>query len=50
VNGDLAYAIDWGSDARKSQVAVVDLRAGRVLTTVLGAPPYLLMGDDAAAC
>jgi hypothetical protein len=50
VNGDLAYAIDWGSDARKSQVAVVDLRAGRVLRTVLGAPPYLLMGDDAAAC
>jgi hypothetical protein len=50
VNGDLAYAIDWGSDARNSEVAVVDLRAGRVLTTVRGAPPYLLLGDAAAAC
>lgn len=50
VNGDLAYAVDWGSDPDKSEVAVVDLRAGRVLTTVRGAPPYLLMGDDAAAC
>jgi hypothetical protein len=50
VNGDLAYAVDWGSDARKSEVAVVDLRAGRVLTTVRGVPPYRLMGDDTAAC
>jgi hypothetical protein len=46
VNGDLAYAIDWGSDVGKSEVAVVDLRAGRVLRTVRGAPPYLLLGDD----
>jgi hypothetical protein len=50
VNGDLAYAIDWGDDARRSEVAVVDLRAGRVLTTLRGTPPYLLMGDDTAAC
>jgi hypothetical protein len=51
VNGDLAYAIDWGNgEARRSEVAVVDLRAGRVLGTVRGAPPYLLLGDAAAAC
>jgi hypothetical protein len=50
VHGDLAYAVDWGSDTRKSEVAVVDLRAGRVLTTVGGTPPYLLMGDDRAGC
>jgi hypothetical protein len=51
VNGDLAYAVTWGaSDLQKSQVAVVDLRAGRVLTTVRGEPPYLLLGDDRASC
>jgi len=50
VNGDLAYAVDWGTDDRKSEVAVVDLRGGRVLTTLRGAPPYLLLGDDRTAC
>jgi hypothetical protein len=28
----------------------VDLRGGRVLTTVRGIPPYLLLGEDRAAC
>jgi hypothetical protein len=50
VNGDLAYAVSWGDDYRKSAVAVVDLRGGRVLTTVRGIPPYLLLGEDRAAC
>jgi len=50
VNGDLAYAIDWGTDAQKSEVAVVDLRDGRVLRTLRGAVPYLLLGDDRTAC
>jgi hypothetical protein len=50
VNGDLAYAIDWGNEPRKPEVAVVDLRGGRVLTTRRGAVPYLLLGGDRAAC
>jgi hypothetical protein len=50
VNGDLAYAVSWGDDYRNSAVAVVDLRGGRVLTTVRGIPPYLLLGEDRAAC
>jgi hypothetical protein len=50
VNGDLAYAVSWGDDYQKSEVAVVDLRGGRVLTTVRGAPPYLLLGEDRTAC
>jgi hypothetical protein len=45
VNGDLAYAINWGTDVQKSEVAVVDLRDGRVLTTLRGEVPYLLLGD-----
>ena len=50
VNGDLAYAVSWGDDYQKSEVAVVDLGGGRVLTTVRGAPPYLLLGEDRTAC
>jgi hypothetical protein len=51
VNGDLAYAITWGSsDLRKSEVAVVDLPRGRVRTTIRGEPPYLLLGTDGSAC
>lgn len=50
VNGDLAYAINWGTDVQKSEVAVVDLRDGRVLTTLRGEVPYLLLGDDRSAC
>jgi hypothetical protein len=50
VNGDLAYAINWGSDAQKPELSVVDLRGGRVLTALRGAPPYLLLGDDRTAC
>jgi hypothetical protein len=50
VNGDLAYAIDWGNEPRKPELAVVDLRGGRVLTTRRGAVPYLLLGGDRAAC
>jgi hypothetical protein len=51
VNGDLAYAITWGSsDLQKSQVAVIDLPSGRVRTTIRGEPPYLLLGADRSAC
>jgi hypothetical protein len=51
VNGDLAYAITWGSsDLKKSEVAVVDLPSGRVRTTIRGEPPYLLLGTDGSAC
>jgi hypothetical protein len=51
VNGDLAYAITWGSsDLQKSEVAVVDLPRGRVRTTIRGEPPYLLLGTDRSAC
>jgi hypothetical protein len=51
VNGDLAYAITWGStDLQKSEVAVVDLASRRVRTTVRGEPPYLLLGTDGSAC
>ncbi|HEX8132306.1 MAG TPA: hypothetical protein VF880_02590 [Actinomycetes bacterium] len=51
VNGDLAYAITWGSsDAQKSEVAVVDLPSGRVRTTIRGEPPYLLLDTDGSAC
>jgi hypothetical protein len=51
VYGDLAYAITWGSsDARKSEVAVVDLPSGRVRTTIRGEPPYLLLGTNGSAC
>jgi hypothetical protein len=50
VNGDLAYAIDWGNEPRKPELAVVDLRGGGVLTTRRGAVPYLLLGNDRAAC
>jgi hypothetical protein len=50
VNGDLAYAIDWGTDGQNAEVAVVDLRGGRVLRTLRGAPPYLLLGDERTAC
>jgi hypothetical protein len=50
VNGDLAYAASWADDFDKSEVAVVDLRSGRVLTTRRGAPPYLLLGEDRTAC
>jgi hypothetical protein len=51
VNGDLAYAITWGSsDLQKSEVAVVDLPSGRVRTTIRGEPPYLLLGTDRSAC
>lgn len=50
VNGDLAYAASWANEFNKSEVAVVDLRSGRVLTTLRGAPPYLLLGEDRTAC
>jgi hypothetical protein len=50
MNGDLAYAVNWGTDDQKSEVTVVDLRGGRVLRTLRGAPPYLLLGGDRAAC
>jgi hypothetical protein len=50
LNGDLAYAVSWGDDDATSEVAVVDLRSGRVLSTRRGLPPYLLLGEDRAAC
>jgi hypothetical protein len=51
VNGDLAYAITWGSsDLQKSEVAVVELPSGRVRTTIRGEPPYLLLATDGSAC
>jgi hypothetical protein len=50
-NGDLAYAVTWGSsDVQKSEVAVVDLPSGRVRNTIRGEPPYLLLGTERSAC
>jgi hypothetical protein len=49
-NGDLAYAVSWGDSDATSSVAVVDLRRGRVLSTLRGLPPYLLLGEDQSAC
>jgi hypothetical protein len=45
-----AYAVSWGDGDATSEVAVVDLRSGRVLSARRGLPPYLLLGEDRAAC
>jgi hypothetical protein len=49
-NGDLAYAVSWGDRDDTTELSAVDLRRGRVLWTRRGAPPYLLLGSDGAAC
>lgn len=51
VSGDLAYA--WlTEDNGDTATAIVDLRTSRVLWGLAGpaAPPYLLPGEDNAAC
>jgi hypothetical protein len=51
MNGDLAYAVRWGPDVERSQVAVVDLDRDRVVASWRGLPPYLLVpGEDRAVC